>query len=354
VLDRAVQNLLYLHDRMAPEVRARAKLWYDGANKMVHNFSGEYGSTPEQNAGVLAVLSPQKDWFQNVDLGRRILDTWKNRDTVGWDPRMDDMWENKVGKAIDDDGVREKVRSGIVGKPLREITDPFDRAVWLRLHDEATRTRNYPTVTPEGEVADLVRTKAGDPGNVAWGDFNSIGKALSILDNGSRENIHTNLGNEHKIRNFYNNIINPNSRAGHVTIDTHAVAAALLRALSGSSKEVSHNFGGTGSSSSNVTGESGMYGLWAEAYRRAAAERGLLPREMQSITWEGLRSLFSPAFKRSPKSVEVDMLHRQVSQGKMSREQALRRIEEITDTTDGIKPPSWFRPDPGVPEETGR
>ena len=35
---------------------------------------------------------------------------------------------------------------------------------------------------------------------------------------------------------------------------------------------------------SSITGAVGAYGLYAEAYRQAAAETGVLPREMQSIT----------------------------------------------------------------------
>jgi hypothetical protein len=70
-----------------------------------------------------------------------------------------------------------------------------------------------------------------------------------------------------------------------------------MRPLSGNSREVSHNFGTNvkgerGPANSSVTGAQGTYGLYAEAYRRAAAKRGVLPREMQSITWEAVRGLF--------------------------------------------------------------
>ena len=32
-----------------------------------------------QPAGVLAALSPQKDWYMNVSLGRRVMDIMKNK-----------------------------------------------------------------------------------------------------------------------------------------------------------------------------------------------------------------------------------------------------------------------------------
>jgi integrase len=80
----------------------------------------------------------------------------------------------------------------------------------------------------------------------------AISKALSILDDGSIANISQRLGDQHKIRSFYNNIIAPDSPAGDVTIDTHAVAAGHIRPMGGSTEEVLHNFGGAGAPSNSV------------------------------------------------------------------------------------------------------
>ena len=111
-------------------------------------------------------------------------------------------------------------------------------------------------------------------------------------------------------------------KAGDVTIDTHAVAAGLLRPLSGKSIEVTHNFGGTGIANSSITGNKGTYALYAEAYRQAAKERGVLPREMQSITWEAVRGLFNPQYKGQASNVQyIDNIWAQYKSGDITIEE---------------------------------
>jgi hypothetical protein len=365
----AVENLLWLHDQVPEVQRKRAKLWYDGANKIAKTWAKEYQSTEHQVAGVLAVFSPQKDWYQNVDMGRRMLDFWKQRQALRWAPQMEDAWLKVVDAKNKSDAQRaQKAKARgtsfnasdstlqsyerIKGKSFSEIEKPKDQALWFRLWDEGLNPREYRVVTPEGDFGELVTKKAkdgevGESGSVAWSGFNAMEKAISILTNGSLENISKELGSEHKVRNFYNNINVPNSTNGHVTIDTHAVAAALLRPLSGKSQEVMHNFGG-GASSSAMTGEGGTYGLYADAYRKAAAQRGILPREMQSITWEAVRGLFGKTFKTATNQKLVDDVWRRVSSGKMSIEEGRQYVHNIAG---GIDNPTWFdegRTDRGV------
>jgi hypothetical protein len=147
----------------------------------------------------------------------------------------------------------------------------------------------------------------------------------------------------HKVRNFYNNIYDPTNPAGYVTIDTHAVAAGLLRPLSGASTEVAHNFasnvkGSVGPANSSITGVQGTYGLYAEAYRRAAQERGVLPREMQSITWEAVRGLFPDTFKNAKNSELIDNIWLKYRKGQISQTEAR---DEVFKSANGINPPEW-------------
>jgi len=162
-----------------------------------------------------------------------------------------------------------------------------------------------------------------------------INKAVRILKSGGDlDIISENLGNEHKVRNFYNNIIDPNNDID-VTIDTHAVAAAWLLPLGGTATEVSHNLGSA--SSSGPFGVSGNYWLYADAYRELASDLDILPRELQSITWEAIRGLFTPEQKRDKALIqEMQGLWENSNNATGTRQQIIDR---------GIELPFWAQPD---------
>jgi hypothetical protein len=334
-------NLLFLHDQVPEATRQRSKLWYDGARNITSKWSNEYQVPDQAVSGVLAVLSPQKDWFMNVSLGQRVLDIMTGKQTAKWDDSMTEM-----AKVIWSKPQYAPMVDAIKGKTLAEITDPGLKAMWLRTYDQAYLPREHQIVTPEGDFAGLRMNADGKtPTKTGWGSLNEIGKAIVILDDPSKANISKNLGDMHKVRNFYNNIYAPNDPSGAVTIDTHAVAAGLLRPLSGNSREVLHNFGSGitgegGPKNSSVTGVKGTYGIYAEAYRRAAQERGVLPREMQSITWEAVRGLFPDTFKTAANADKVDNIWLQYRKGKLSQDEARN---EVFNAAGGINAPEWER-----------
>ena len=340
-INEVKDNLLFLHDQVPDATRQRSKLWYDGARNITSKWSNEYQVPDQAVSGVLAVLSPQKDWFMNVSLGQRVLDIMSGKQAYKWDDGMTEM-----GKVIWSKPQYAPMVEAIKGKTLAEITDPGLKAMWLRTYDQAYLPREHQIVTPEGDFAGLRMNSDGKtPTKTGWGSLNEIGKAIVILGDPSKANISNNLGDMHKVRNFYNNIYAPNDPSGAVTIDTHAVAAGLLRPLSGNSREVMHNFGSGllgegGPKNSSITGVKGTYGLYAEAYRRAAQDRGILPREMQSITWEAVRGLFPDTFKTATNADKIDNIWLQYRKGKLSLDEARN---EVFNAAGGINAPEWER-----------
>jgi len=345
-----VDNLLFLYNLVPENIRKRSKLWYDGANKISEEMAAKYGLSLRQVSAIMAAMSPQKDWFQNVSMGERAIDILTQQGNRSWSPEMLQYAESYV-KETKDRAEREKRQDDFEkikkvaakGTVLNDM-DIKSAAAFIRAYDEAFHSRQYKIVTPEGGFGDLVRNNDGTPSTMMWSTYGPIEKAVSIFRDGSRDNVSEQLGFEHKIRSFYNNIAAPGSDLEHVTIDTHAVAAALFESLAGTDPEVMQNFGGTGKTS--ITGVGGTYGLIADAYRDAAKQVGVLPREMQSITWEAVRGLFNEDIKSSIKN-PVRAEWAKYKAGEQSFEQARANIIEISrnkrtnDKDVAIPPPDW-------------
>lgn len=352
--EHVVQNLLYLHDKVPEATRQRSKMWYDGANKISQDYADKYNLPLESVAGAMAALSPQKDWYQNADLGRRVIETI-NSVTKGSEKGM--VMDKKMTKVMKQKFNANKpkdkaVMDAIIGKSFSDLELPAQKAMWLRVYDETYNERSYPIVNPEGTFGDTVKTGKGQNRKVAWGSLNEIGKAITAIESGGDLKILSDaMGEQNKVRNFYNNIYNPASTNGDVTIDTHAIAAGLMRPLAGDATEVHHNFGSApdakkrdslwagGVSNTNVTGVKGLYGIYADAYRDAAKQRGVLPREMQSITWEAVRGLYTDVSKRDKQFVEdINNIWYKYKKGEINLQEAQ---DAAIERGGGIDKPSW-------------
>jgi hypothetical protein len=369
-IDRMVGNILYLHDSFPEDVRKLAKEWYVGANKVSLEWAKTYGVTPAQTAGVIAALSPQKDWFTNMSLAERVLDFVANYGDHKWDDAMSERaqkiradYMDKIEKAKksleekpNNDNKRKELRNyesavdkldiaipKISGKVYNTLTTGNDKAWFLRIWDEANNDQSFNQYLPTGKKTAIQRNKApkptkknpnpvGVPSKIAWQNAKSIAAAIDIAENGtSIDVVSRGIGEAHKVRSFYNNIFDPSS-PDFTTIDTHAMAAAMFLPLSGSSPITTAGFGGL---SDSASGHSGLYPIYQRAYEIAAKQRGLLPREMQSITWEAVRGLFEKGQKAGAGSSASDVWKAMPSDPDGAR-------AAVSDLFGGISTPGWM------------
>jgi len=333
-------NLVALYNAIPESIRGISKQWYESAHDLSKGFANDYGLAHEQAAAVIAALSPNNPWDNNVGMAQRLMERWKNDRGRIWDEKMDEKLSairNAKSTKPEFRGFLDSVR----GKSYDELQGdtPAEtsvmRGLWLRMADQAYGSPEIPVYAPDGTIRGSQK--------IAWGPYDAVAKAVNLLDDGSIENINRLMGNGHKIRNFYNNIINPWSDRGHVTIDTHAVGAAHWKPFSQKDTEVAHNFGGStpgvpGAGKHAGTGLGGSYPVYDEAYKQAAKEVGVSPREMQSITWEGIRSLFSREGKKGSIRKDAADIWRQASEGKITKDEARKQIIE---KAGGFKRPVW-------------
>jgi len=369
-------NLEYLMNEFKPEFRDISTLWYDGANAIANDFAEQFDVSPEQASGIIAAMSPQKDWYQNVRLAELVLMSYKDnpalsQEMIDYQKQINqtglyetqtspgkklkkaekaykesrtkankealDKAKVKLQKAINKTDAIIKTLEKYLGQKMSDV--PADMQPYMvRTYHEVNTTKDYNIVAPDGSIQGVATKNNGENAKVAWGSYGEIGKAVAIKNDGSQENITRSLGEMHKIRNFYNNIIDPMSKDGDVTMDTHAIAAALLLPLSGNSTQVGQNFG-TKTSNSGPLGIKGLYYAYADAYALAAKEAGLLPRQVQSITWEAVRGLYTDTFKGNKAELaKINNIWKNYQDGKITINEAREQAKE---SAGGIKDPTW-------------
>lgn len=363
LVNRMVDNLRWLYDSMPEALRERARVWYVGAHRIAQDLADEFDLTDEQSAAVVAVLSPNREWYTNVAMAERVMRWYRHCEATDpaftpelmthavatWRAAADDVM-NDVRRRSGEAAARryrqrkevEIVETEAELAGVRWSAMALDgQARLLRALDEMQNTSSYHVILPEGERGDLVRTAKGRPAKLGWTSFDIIGDAIALMRDGSVENINERLGAYHKVRSFFNNISDPWDDQS-VTIDTHAIAAALLIPVSSGSSEVKFAMDRP---EDTLLGVHGTNPVYAEAYFRLARELGILPRELQSIVWEAGRGLFVAAAKSRGLPEAVRHLWQQFRTGKLTEEQVRAEILAVSGP---VRSPAWADTPPRV------
>tara|TARA_R110000868_G_scaffold83813_5_gene236695 strand:- start:4734 stop:16211 length:11478 start_codon:yes stop_codon:yes gene_type:complete len=301
--DTVISNLTAVYNSVDPAIRNLSKLWYDGANLISQEFGKQYDLTLEQSAAIIATQSPQMPWFQNLHLAHAIMDIMKNQADTPFSQEMLDLYIKNTKGYADQKAYIPEVKK-LVGKKLSELSE-YDASIFVRSYYELNMDKRSPIRIPSGTIVGY-ETKVA-----SFSGYDTIAKGVSIFRDGSEENVSKRLGDANKVRNFYLNIANPNDDRA-VTIDTHAMAIALMKPLGSSSYEV------------NFTPP--YFAFYADAYREAAEKLGIKTRELQSITWEAARAIFPADEKTDSKKSEVSAIWDKYNNGEITLEEAQNQI----------------------------
>ena len=362
ITDFHVKNLLELWDRTPPEQRQTSRFWYRAAHSLGNAFAEEHNIPPRAAHGMMAVLSPQNPWDNNVTLAERVMDALTHHQDTPWTKGMSQIVRDKGLPSIKTtknvQGVDWKDLEGkTLGQVLAEPDGEKKASMWVRAFDEAHNPREYQSVSPTGEFLGTMKNPSGSASATSmWYSYSPIEKAISIYRDPSLDNINEKIGNNHKVREFYNVIANPHDPNG-VVIDTHAVAAGQMLPHGSSAKAVHQNFGSSPtalakeqlaakgdpwiegydpSKKTGSTGASGDYPVHAEAVRQAAWSRGVHPSEMQSVTWEAVRTLFKN--KSQPVQRAARDIWKRYATGELNHSEA---FDELIKMAGGFNRPAW-------------
>lgn len=314
VVDQIADNVIEVFDRSPnPDV---TRQWYDVAHKMSEDLGAKYGLHPNTVAGVIASLSPQQPWDDNVAHAKVVLEAMQRKNLTDHDVREVNRiavqqynnkvatWTDRIAKAEAEGrtSAADKIRANPPKPPEQLDPKTVNRLDQLTNEQASFFVRN---VAGSVRVPKVVLTEDGgysfdtsSTTGLRWNSYPMIEDAVSIIRDPTTENVSKALGGAHKVRSFYNNIADPNSPQGDVTMDTHAFGIGFRIPVTQSHPLIATGKGNIyGTPSNAAAGTHGVHVLMAEGYRRAtkrinrrsSTRKPYQPREVQSVTWEQWR-----------------------------------------------------------------
>lgn len=279
-----------VEDSMKRDPKLTARFWYDAANRVASELSEELGApTTGLGSALIAVTSPQTPWGDNLGMAKEIQRLWKENSPIS-SKTLGDAYDDKNNKEID------KFRKTM---SRDEFIEAFSKETWRTIRTDVGggllkshfQFSEPPVVSLDQELIpdgngefrykvgeDRIVAKSGLPGKKALDilhAFEKYGESKEFYDE-----VSVALGDGSKVRSFYNNINDPDS-ADYVTIDTHA-AAGMTGFPGGTGQPFIR---GVMTGGGVKEGMSQAYALYQQAIAEVGTEFGLLPREVQSVTW---------------------------------------------------------------------
>lgn len=374
---RAVSNLRWLWNQFPEDLRERAKQWYVGGHRIAAEIARSSRVTHRQAVAVLAVFSPRTDWFVNVANARWFAAAYTEAEQTNpvftpariaaFIEKGFKAWRRENPTEAKDPAIVAAVRaefeaqaSAMAGRAWRDLTISQQARLLRVLVEDAHPDASHPVILPEGGDGPLKRNKDGTLARARSGSYEQIARAIRVLRHGTDPNVLNQIvGEEHKVRSFFNNLSDP-TWGGAVTVDTHATGAVYLKPFGLKSKEVADTLGGR--PKAKGAGLSGFNPVVAEAYFRLAEQltretgRLVLPREVQSVTWEAIRLLFPAEEKTAALQKHVNALWRQHAAGKLSANEVRSRIATAVGRSraqGGLGRPDWADIPAGVAAHQG-
>ena len=361
VIRNMANNIEYMYNKASDAIRENGLIWYPKVSDLTGELAKATGIPKASVVGAYAALSPNKSWDMNLELGKRMVNMWATLQ----DHKFDDDMKKQLPETLRPKGVKydegeykqdvKDTMTALQGKSLSEVSDPVEKAWWMRTYDEAHSPAKdggqqfhiFDPKAPNGE-GKTATNNDGSPSKLVWQSSAMMANAVkALMANGNPEKISEDIGVMHKVRSFYNNILDPHSPNGDVTVDTHHVGVALMRPLGSTSGPVAQNFGQnpggrgkidpenwepTSKEGKAQTGAAGLYGVYADATRLAAKELGVKdPNGLQAVVWEVKRQSLGKLGKGSDAArAAVDDEWKNYRSGKQTQAQTQDKIWDIT------------------------
>lgn len=335
-------NLVWLHDQTPEEIRKLVRQTFEGANKLATRLAVRHGLKIENVAGAMAALTAGTKWEHTVTNLDRLMDIMSK----GKNYKMDAKMEKWLHQKFNEGKINPEEFARLRGKSLGDLSSADDKALWVRAYDRVNHGTGYRSVDTRGRYGDFILRKDGQKAGRRWNDSETLAKAINSLEGKSVETVSHQLGEYQKVRNIYNNIVDPYGVHPFLPTDVHLVSGSLGQAVSGKNQFTKNAYGkGKGFGKPEEHGIQGTNPVYAEAAKIAARRLGITnPHEIQSIAWHMSKALFDAGLKRSKKRNLVEDVWQRYSVGQRTPQLTQQAREEIFRIAGGFNEMPWLKP----------